>query len=359
MIFGDVQLYNAHELVQGRMKDLLREDTIARLKEVLPRLNDSLDSDVSDGYCISRIPDGLRRTLNPLANYNGLATAGVELRFNRLASEASVTLCSSSGPQIVLVYQGCFVMAWYPVGVKPMTIPILPPESDQMALMQRITGERDLPFDPDLTRIILPREVARLVEIEGDLALPRPGQTPSQTCLFYGSSITHGAHALRPTGSYAMRTAERLGVDCLNLGSGGGAHLEPQMADYMAERDDWDFASLEMGINILDIDNDDFAQRVEYFVTRLAQAHPDKWIFCIDVFTSRNDLDNKEKVNAFREIVRHQVESLNMPRLVYISGRDLLTSWDGLTCDLVHPAPAGMEQMADKLAATMRHHMGW
>jgi len=358
MILGNIDLYNVHELVRGRMTDLLRDDTIEQLKEVLPRLIPWLDSDMSDGQCFDRIPDALRRTLNPLADYNGLATPGAEMRFNLGSPEATITL-QSAGPQVVEVYQGCFSMSWHAVGIEPVAIPVLRPDSVGLDQMRQLTADHDLPFDPDLTRVILTREVGRLIDAQGEFALPRPEQTPAKTCLFYGSSITHGAASVRPTGSYAMRTAQRLGVECLNMGFGGGAHLEPQMADYLAERDDWDFASLELGINILSIENDDFARRVDYFVTRLAQAHPDKWIFCVDVFTSCNDLDNQAKVSAFRDIVRAQVEKLNMTRLVHISGRDLLTSWDGLTVDLVHPSPSGMEQMADHLAAIMRQRMGW
>ena len=166
----------------------------------------------------------------------------------------------------------------------------------------------------------------------------------------YGSSITHGASAVRPTGTYAMRTAQRLGVDLINLGFGGGAHLEPQMAEYIAARDDWDLATLELGINILDISVAAFAQRVARFVTTIAAAHPDKPIYCIDVYPCNEELHGGDKAIAFREVVRAQVARMAAPNVHHIAGPDVLDDLGGLSQDLTHPAPAGMERMAENLA---------
>ena len=64
--------------------------------------------------------------------------------------------------------------------------------------------------------------------------------------------------------------AQLLGVDLINLGFGGGACLEPEIADYIAGRQDWDFASLELGINLLrQVEPEEFARRVDYFVERI------------------------------------------------------------------------------------------
>lgn len=56
--------------------------------------------------------------------------------------------------------------------------------------------------------------------------------------LAYGSSITNGALAVRPGDLYPARVARTLGVDHFNLGFGGGARLEPEMADWIAGRND-------------------------------------------------------------------------------------------------------------------------
>jgi lysophospholipase L1-like esterase len=198
---------------------------------------------------------------------------------------------------------------------------------------------------------VLPwRPPVRLLGIEGECRPPEPGMAPARRWLAYGSSITHGNQCIHPSGSYAMRAAQRAGADLINMGFGGGAHLEPEMADYIASRDDWDLATLEMGINILGLGVAEFAHRVEYFINTIAAAHPSKPVFGIDIFTSNEDFSGTGNTAAFRRTVRRLVRESGKANLFYLSGRHLLTTADGLTSDLVHPSPHGMEEIAERLA---------
>jgi len=43
-----------------------------------------------------------------------------------------------------------------------------------------------------------------------------------------------------------------------------------------------------------------------------------------------------------------------MPKLMHVSGKDILTSLSGLIGDLVHPSPSGMEEMARNLAERIK-----
>ena len=52
-------------------------------------------------------------------------------------------------------------------------------------------------------------------------------------------------------------------------------------------------------------------------------------------------------------MINEIVSRLNLPRLVYVDGRALLPSLTGLTTDLIHPSPAGMEEMARNLSAVI------
>ncbi len=329
MIYHDVELYNIQELLD--------------------------DEDGGSVFC--RIPNDLRLRLNDSAKNNAVATPGSELRFNLTGEQVKITLRNTGEqavPALVEVYQGSFLISVHAIGTEPTEITVVHhPLSKRLG---ELSQEHQLPYDINLSRVILPwRPPCRLIRIEGATALPRPDQTPATKYMAYGSSITHGSTAVRPTGSYAMRTAQLLDVDLINLGFGGGAHLERDMADYIAGREDWDFASLEMGINLLgSIDTDEFERRVSYFIPTIAQAHPDQWIFCIDVFPCRWDYAGDPKVDAFREIVSAKVEALNMPKLMHVSGKDILTSLSGLTGDLVHPSPSGMEEMARNLAERMK-----
>ena len=327
MIYQGLELYNVHQL-----------------------LEDQIDDDLA----FTRIPNELRVRLNDSARLNALQTTGAEARFNLLGERAVFTLRSADRPSVVEVYQGSFLVDWQVVGTEPTQIVVQPP--DNLDTLARLTAEHHLPYDAQLTRLLLPwRPPARLLSIEGQFEPPRADQTPASKYLAYGSSITHGNCSARPSAMYAHRTAQFLGMDLINLGFGGGAHLEPQMADYIAARDDWELASLEMGVNILrSIDSDEFARRVGYFVPTIARAHPDKWLFCIDLFTSRFDWELAQKRQRFAQIVRETVAELGMEKVVYIPGAEMLRSVSGLTADLVHPAPAGMEEIARNLTRVIR-----
>jgi len=310
------------------------------------------------GKYMTRLPDELRKTLNPAALGNALCSAGSEVRFNVEGKSATVTL-SSDGLGMAEVFQGNFHVSWQMIGPQPTEFKVSLPEN--IDFLEKVSKEKGLPFDPRLTRIILPIYTPiRFISAEGETSVPKKSQTPKTKYLTYGSSITHGASALRPTGSYAMRTAQRLGVDLVDLGFGGGAYCESQIADYMADRRDWDFASLELGINMVGgFSTEEFTERVNYLIERIAKAYADKWVFAIDIFTYADDYNPAaKKQNEFRRAVRNAVRRLDMPNLVHVDGRKILKDTSGLTFDLVHPAAAGMEEMASNLSSLIRKRMG-
>ena len=335
MIWNNAELYNVVELVQPEK---------------------------GDGLSLSRIPNELRLTLNDGARMCALHAAGCEVRFNPGDSGVKLTLSSEARATTpVEVYQGSFQVSTHPVDTSPTEIAVSKPPN--LETLRKVTEREGLLFDAGLTRIVLPYiPSVRLFDFEGDVSPPRPGQVPETTQLSYGSSITHGATATRSTGAYAMRTAQLLGHDLVNLGFGGGAHCESQLADYISGRQDWDLATLEMGINMVRNDSfsvEVFRERVGYFVEKMAGDHQDKWIFCVDLFTFADDiLGIKGKQEGFREVVRSTVEDLDLPRLKYIDGRSLLRGVSGLTFDLVHPSPSGMEEIALNLSREIRGAMG-
>jgi len=322
LIYKDVELYNVEEL--------------------LP---------TSDGGALSmtRIPNELRESLNDSAKLAALYPAGGEVRFNLQGDSAAVTLRAEGGPSVVEVFRGPFLFSWQVV--KPGETRVEVGQLQSVEVLQTISRKHNLPFDPGLVRVILPySHPVQLVGIEGQTSPPDASQVPRRRILAYGSSITHGSSAVRPTGTYAMRLAQSLGVDLINLGFGGGAHCEPQLADYIAGRSDWDLATLELGINMVyrpEFTVEEFKRRVAYFVSRIVEAHPDKWVFCTDMFTFAADLGANPARNAeFRRVVREVVRQVDSPRLVHLDGRRLLRSIPGLTVDLVHPSPQGMEEIA-------------
>ena len=308
---------------------------------------------------ISRIPLDIRATLNESAQANAIQATGCEIRFNLHSDVAEIVLEMADRPAIAEVYYGSFLGAWHVVETHPTILPIT--QSLKLDMLRELARDHGLPYDSGLIRVILPwRPPVRLHDIQGEISPAEKVQTPSRTYLAYGSSITHGNTSISANGMFTRRIADRFGVDLLNLGFGGGAHCEASLAQYIAGRDDWDFATLEMGINMVGwLDEADFAERVLGFISPIANAHRDQWIFCIDMFPFYMDFDPGSKRNhAYRAIVREAVAELNLPKLVHIDGRDMLHDIRGLCTDLVHPSPAGMEEIAQNLSARMQSVMG-
>ncbi|MBI1337568.1 MAG: hypothetical protein GC164_11465 [Phycisphaera sp.] len=311
------------------------------------------------GFKTSRIPLAVRERVNRGAQNMVLHGSGVELRgMLKVGDEARVVLQNLDDnvvPPVAMVYHGCFSGQTVLLSREPTEIKITIKDPAKFEVMSRITKERKLPFDAGLVRVCLPPiHPVRILAIEGGLTYPAPGSTPTKTMLAYGSSITHGAHAIAPHSTYAAQCATQLGVDLVNLGVGGSAQMDSAMADHIAGRDDWDFATFEMGINVRTWPVEKFREAVDHFVSTVVRAHPDKFIFCIDVFTCDHDFQTgPSNVPAFREIVREIAHKQDSPRVAYIDGRTLLRDPGGLTVDLVHPNDIGMTQIGHTLAGVM------
>lgn len=127
--------------------------------------------------------------------------------------------------------------------------------------------------------------------------------------------------------------------------------MDLAIAEHIAARTDWHFATFEMGINVRDWPRERFHEAAERFVRTVATAHPEKRIFCIDLFT--NDADFMERPTrgvGFREVVADIVRQLGSDRVVHVDGRSILRDPTGLRTDLVHPSDLGMQEMGARLA---------
>lgn len=316
-----------------------------------------------DGLQLSRIPENVRVFLNENAKIRSFMPAGCELRFNLKSEKAKIYFKKIKNVYknvyiengICEVYFGDFFYFWYFIDENGREIEVKYPEN--IDKLKKIAEEKKLSFDPEVIRVILPHRCEiRIINIEGEFEIPKPNQIPKLKYLSYGSSITQGASSIRPTGTYPMKTAQILGVDLINLGFGGGAYLEKEIADYIAERNDWDFATFELGINmVLWSDVEEFEKRVNYFVETIVRKHSDKYLYFIDMFPFFMDFEKEKKQEEFRKIVRNKVKEIDKENVIYISGFELLKSEKGLTFDLVHPASFGMEEIAFNLSTIISH----
>lgn len=304
------------------------------------------------GYAMYRVPESVRSELNEMArDAISRFSTGVELRFKIKGDSATVLLTTDEHleAQVAYIYYGSLQGGWQYsskvicTGETRITIP----KPENLATLQDITEQRGLPFNPEVVRIVLPYGTCYFIGVEGEVEPPAREDVPSKTYLAYGSSITHGSLALAAPYTYPFRIARKLGCDYLNLGFAGSAHLEKAMAEYIVSRKDWDFASVEMGINMLGdaFTPELFEERVKTFVDILA-ADP-RPVYATSIFGFAGG--GQEKAAIFRDIVRKHAAD----KLIFTDGLDLLDNPAYISADLIHPTLEGIGQIAERWGEIM------
>ena len=164
--------------------------------------------------------------------------------------------------------------------------------------------------------------------------------------VFYGSSITHGCSASRPGLNYTNIVCRMLNVDCINQGYSSGAHLEPEMADYIA--------SMDMSAFVMDNDgngsNDTLNRRHYAFYKTIREAHPDIPIILVTrpVYSESNLTMFKERQNIIKATYDRAVREGD-ENIYYINGYDFFPVKgiaDVYAIDHNHPTDTGMYYMA-------------
>lgn len=333
MIFHDAELYNIEEMIPAHG---------------------------AKGWNLSRYPASVRQGLDDPAAEAPLFCAGAEIRFAIRSGSARITLArDASSPVneigICEVWYGPFQGDWQfsprfalpSGGVIEVT---MPDDIDELAALAKKSGSS---WDPRLVRVMLPYDfTCRLVDVEGDIAPPRGDQAPRKKLLAYGSSITHGGSAVRPTETWARRTADVLGMDLINLGLAGKCRLDSAVAEWIAARTDWDVATLELGINLItEMDAADFAARAKRFVAIVGERRPDARIVCVDQFTNGFDVRGESKVTAYRNAVADAVRACPSRNVTYVNGSEFLDPVADLCQGLIHPSARGHEVIGRKMAA--------
>lgn len=302
-----------------------------------------------DGYKLYRAPEKVRAACSPNLQNTAAYSTGIELRFRMKGDTAVIhlrTVPIAEG-QMAYLYFGSIQGGWqqssYIITPERTTIRISRPGN--MEHLHRITEEAALPFSPEVVRLVLPYGNTIFLGAEGDIEPPQPGDLPRRTYLAYGSSITHGSLALTAPHSYPFRIAQMLGCDYRNMGYAGTAHCERAMAEWLTSRQDWDFATLEMGINMLGMEEKAFEERIDVFTG--VMADDSRPVFATSIFRTAAD---GEKHDRFRAIVRKYAE----PRLHFTDGLELLERPDFISQDMVHPSFEGIDQIARRWQAIIR-----
>lgn len=307
-----------------------------------------------DGWRMWRVPQAVREKcseglLTTTAGYN----TGVELRFRVLGEYADIhlrTLPIAEG-QMAYLYYGAIQGGWqnssFIITRERTTIRV--PRPGNLEKLRRITEGAGLSFDPEVARLVLPYGTAVFLGVDGEVAPPEKAMLPATTYMAYGSSITHGSLALAMPMTYPFRIAQRFGCDYLNMGFAGTAHCEKEMAQWLVSRKDWDFASLEMGINMLGMEEKAFEERIDVFTGIMADDGRPVFATSLFGFNGDHSGDGPDKATVFRNIVRKYAE----PRLNFIDGLELLNRPEYISQDMVHPTFEGIDQVAGRWHAHM------
>ncbi|WP_408960260.1 SGNH/GDSL hydrolase family protein [Natrinema sp. 74] len=316
-----------------------------------------------DGELLQRVPEAVRTELNDGAQSRMRHPAGVELRFVPDGS-ATVTLSTvpggSAGENTVRVFWGPIQGSTeVVVGSEPTAIEVSLPET--LADLEPSAVE-DLAFDPRVCRLRPSGEhrggPIAYHGLEGDVRPPREDELPDRRYLAYGTSITEGEMALGEHLTYVSQTARRLDADPINLGSCGTAYCDAAMADHIAERDDWDIATLAISVNMVgSFSPEEFRDRAERLIDRVASAHPENPVVAVTIFRNSRDVcrraDPEGLCEQFRAELREVVAETPHENVSLLEGPDLLPTIDGLTADLVHPGDNAMITMGETLATEL------
>lgn len=299
---------------------------------------------VEGGYLMQRLPESVRQSINGMAQGMCQLASGVELRFKITGDEASVILSAGGTDEANVAYiyfgsiQGGWMLSSKVIYSTQTRIKIQKPEN--MQELKALSDQCGLGFNPEVVRIVLPYGRVVYHGVEGEVIPPEKCDKPKKTYLAYGSSITHGSLALASPYTYPFRVAQRLNCDYINLGLAGSARMERSLAEYIVSRKDWDFASIEMGINMLGSPAEEFEKAVSEFVDVLSKDP--RPIYATSLYGFNGG--GQQKGEEFREIVRR----LTNGKLIYIDGLEFLNDPAFIAHDMVHPSLEGMECITNK-----------
>jgi hypothetical protein len=164
--------------------------------------------------------------------------------------------------------------------------------------------------------------------------------------LYYGSSITQGGCASRPSNSYQGIISHDFDCDHINLGFSGNARGEKEMVDYLC--------SIDASVFVCDYDYN--APNAEHLrnthlplYKAYREAHPDTPIILISgvniSFSNHDKIERRQIVlDTYNYAVQNGDENVS-----FIDGHTMFGGREGniFTVDGVHPNDAGFFRMAN------------
>ena len=182
---------------------------------------------------------------------------------------------------------------------------------------------------------------------------PKP-QAIELPIVFYGSSITQGGCASRPSNAYTSMIGDRLDAKFINLGFSGSARGEENMANYIA--------SIRKSCFVMDYDhnapNREHLEKTHEKFFRIIRDHdPEVPV----VIVTKPDYDACQTENELRmAICRRTYENAvkaGDKNVYFVHGQDLFEGGDRDHCtvDRCHPTDLGFWHMANVIGEAVRY----
>jgi len=325
----------------------------------LHNIEDLVSVEGFSGLRMQRIPESVRLKLNPDAQGRMCHPACAEIRFVS-DHPVSIELSCPEGLGTVDVFYGPFQsMERYEIKQDISVIHVSMPDQMNMYDQAKLS---DLSFSPDVCRLLMGGDAMFLHGISGNHCRPpNRDELPRLRYLAYGTSITENGHATAPHLTYVEQVGIRLGADVINLGSGGSAFCEPEIADYIAARKDWDFATLALSVNMLKFPVSFFYERASYMINTICHSNPRRPVVCITILPYSREfgdtfigLEDQGSPDDYREALRKAVHHCPCKNVYLLEGSDILKDIGGLSPDLLHPGDQGMIFMGENLARMIK-----
>ncbi|MFE5319466.1 GDSL-type esterase/lipase family protein [Paenibacillus sp. NPDC056579] len=314
------------------------------------------------GLRLHRFPKQVRHALTENGRTKAVQSNGCELRFVTDSKHVRVTMSSIETTGKVLVFRGDFFHSAHtlPAGVMT-TLQLETPERFADVIPESLDNRA---FSSKVWRVYCERFNAVFYDVDAfghEVRPPSPDEVPQLKLLAYGSSITQGAGAQSHYNGYIQQAARRLQVDALNLGLSGSCFCEQEVADHIAQRDDWDLAFLELGVNMRgSVPVEEFQRRVHYMLDQIIDQHPLKPVFLTTIYPNRAGFFKdsgsilSENERRYNEVLRSYAASKGHPSLRLVEGSEIMTEFTSLTSDLIHPSDFGHIMMGERLAAQLQ-----
>lgn len=316
------------------------------------------------GLRLQRFPASVRTALaaNPHGMVTGTKASSIEIRFRTDSPRARLYVKNLQGAFPARIYRGNWLVREEPLKVGTTTcIELSAPEKQVSEQFLELSERHPDSFyiSPMLWRVVFDHQDILFEGLDAggnDVFPPSREELPPRRWLAYGSSITHAS----PEG-YVHVAAERLGWDVMNKGVAGGCLCEPEMADYLSN-EDWDIATLELGINMRGaFPPEEFEARAGHLIRTLHERNPGKPIGVInlyDNYATGTDSEAGRREAAYREILDRLVAEIGDPAVVRISAREVMDDFRCLSADFVHPTCTGHARMGANLAPILAEMTG-